>query len=627
MLTPGTILQNRYRIVRELGHGGLGRVYEAFDEKLHRVVALKEVIVADTEEARLAFEREASILGGLRDRALPKVFEYFTEDGRYVFVMEFISGHDLAELLQSQGNPFSQSQVMNWAFEVLRVLEILLHSQQPAILHGDIKPANLMLTRQGELVLLDFGSAKDVAASMSGQSDDEGQYGYSLFYAPIEQINGEATDPRSDLYSLGATLYRLLTGEPPKNALIRSGAINERRSDPLRPADQLNSKVSSEVAAVIHRALAIDPNDRYASAAEMRMDLKRAIDHKEPTERANEEETTQAAKPLHHRFEVQIEPDPVAKSTTPEAEKDTKKKGLPFPKLVPKWRGSHRSLLIVCLSFLCLVLLILGFFFGFRGKSVERKLEEAITRGNLFSPPNQNAYDLYRQLKESGASQEKLSYYGDRILPQLTKPPLELITQFTIAGSDDPSVNDWENAAQALNWARDLKPSDNSLAARAYYCQGRVAYLGKQEDQALQFWIRASDSDKKWPLPPNAIGLIYAVRKDYQTARRYYYEAVRRDPNWAVPYNNIGTSYYYEANYDSAKQNYLTAVRLSPHWARPHAWLGDIAAKQGNNNEAQAQYGAVLATDAVGTSSLDLGRIHSEFEKARNASAAPRASP
>jgi len=561
-------------------------------------------------------------LGGLRDHALPKVFEYFSEDGRYFFVMEFISGHDLTELLQSQGNPFSQSQVMNWAFEVLRVLETLLHSQQPAILHGDIKPSNLMLTRQGELVLLDFGSAKGVVASMPGRSDDQGNYGYSLFYAPIEQINGETTDPRSDLYSLGATLYRLLTGEPPKNALIRSGAINEGRPDPLRPADQLNPHVPTKIAAVIHRALAIDPNDRPASAAEMRLDLKRAVDQKDPIERANDEETTRAAKPLHHRFEVQIEPDPVVNSTKPAAEKDAEKKNrLPFHKLVPKWRVSRRSLLIVGLSSLCVVLLIFGFFFGFRGKSVEHRLDEAITGGNLFSPPTQNAYDLYRQLKESGASQEKLGYYGDRILPQLTKRPLELITQFTVAGSDDPSVSDWENAA------RDLKPSDDSLAARAYYCQGRVAYLGKQEDQALQSWIKASESDKKWPLPPNALGLIYLTRKDYQTARRYYYEAVRRDPNWAVPYNNIGTSYYYEANYDSAKENYRTAVRLSPHWARPHAWLGDIAARQGDNNEAQAQYGAVLATDAVGTSSLDLGKIHSEFEKARNASAVPRASP
>lgn len=618
MLTPGTILQNQYRIMRELGHGGAGTVYEAFDEELDRVVALKEVIVGDSEEARRAFKREASLLGNLRDRALPKVLRYFSEDGQYFLVMEFISGTDLAELLRSQGNPFSQSQVMQWASEVLRVLE-KLHAQQPPILHGDIKPSNLMLTKQGEIFLLDFGCAKGVAGSMPAPLGDQST-DYSPFYAPLEQINGESTDPRSDLYSLGATLHRLLTGEPPKSVLTRSRAISEQQPDPVRPADELNPQVSSRVAAVIHRALAIDRSQRPASAAEMRKDLERALDRNQPIEHADtEDETTNVRNPRRDRFEVQIGPSPPSATPKPPAEKGRVSDGLTFRKRIA---GSKFLLPLFIIVSIAVVILL---YFGLNGKSVERRLNDAITRGNFFAPTNDNAYDLYRQLKHSGAGQEKLDDYTNRILPQLTKRPLELLNRFTMPGSDDPSISDWENAAQALNWARELKPSDASLDARASYCQGRIAYLMKQEDQALQVWNKAADSDKTWPLPSNGVGLIYLERKDYETARSYFQEAVRRDPNWAIPYNNIGASYYREGHYDSAKENYRKAVKLAPRWAGPHAWLGDIATKEGDNNEAQAQYGAVLDPDAVG--SFDRDKIRSAFEKARKASLVPRASP
>ena len=130
MLAPNSILQNRYRVVRELGHGGMGTVYETVDQRVNCIVALKETIAGNDAEARRAFEREASLLGNLRHSTLPKVMDYFTEGGGDFLVMEFIPGYDLAELLEARASPFPQSQVLRWGYELLRVLEYL-HGQDP----------------------------------------------------------------------------------------------------------------------------------------------------------------------------------------------------------------------------------------------------------------------------------------------------------------------------------------------------------------------------------------------------------------------------------------------------------------------------------------------------------------
>src|SRR5262249_38440728 len=158
MLASETVLQDRYRVVKIIGHGGMGAVYEAVDLRLGNTVALKQTLFNDEELSR-AFEREGRLLAGLHHPALPRVSDHFIEgDGQFI-VMEFIPGDDLAKLLKLRGRPFDCDQVLEWAHQLLDALDYL-HSHRPPIIHRDIKPQNLKLTGEGRLIVLDFGLAK-----------------------------------------------------------------------------------------------------------------------------------------------------------------------------------------------------------------------------------------------------------------------------------------------------------------------------------------------------------------------------------------------------------------------------------------------------------------------------------
>ncbi len=271
MLVTGTVLQNRYQIVRQLGQGGMGAVFEAIDQRLDTTVALKETLFAD-ERLRKQFEREARLLARLHHPALPRVSDHFSEGEGQFLVMQFITGEDLAEMIGHRRGPFPVDQVLSWADQLLDALDYL-HTQDPQIIHRDIKPQNLKLTSRGQIILLDFGLAKGHASEISRVTTSASIFGYTPNYAPLEQVQGLGTDPRSDIYSLSATLYHLLTGEKPPDALTRAAAIVNGQPDPLLPANELNKSVSEETATVIGRGMAQNREQRPTTAAAMRRAL------------------------------------------------------------------------------------------------------------------------------------------------------------------------------------------------------------------------------------------------------------------------------------------------------------------------------------------------------------------
>lgn len=278
------MIQNRYLIVQLIGKGGMGEVYLAVDQRLGSAVALKRTFFAGDELLGNAFEREARILARMRHPVLPKVSDHFLEGSEQYLVMEHISGDDLSKRLEVAQKPFPLSWVMFWADQLLDALSYL-HSHEPPIIHRDIKPQNLKLTDENHIVLLDFGLSKSSTGNtnlnmggLSGGSASSGSVvGYTPHYAPMEQIRGIGTNPRSDIYSLSATLYQLLTNQVPTDALSRADTMLNGQADPIRTISDINTEVPKPISDVILKGMEVSQDKRFASAREMQKALRKAF--------------------------------------------------------------------------------------------------------------------------------------------------------------------------------------------------------------------------------------------------------------------------------------------------------------------------------------------------------------
>ncbi len=268
MIEAGTTLQQRYRIDKQIGQGGMGAVYVATDERFGSTVAIKETLCMD-DNFRKAIEREARLLNSLKHSALPRVSDHFLEDNGQFLVMEYIQGEDLCCMIGEQGRAFGVEEVLKWADQLLDALDYL-HNQAMPVIHRDIKPQNLKITADGQIILLDFGLAKGNPTDAGNQTAAKSIFGYSRNYASLEQIQGTGTDPRSDLYSLAATLYHLLTNTAPEDALTRAMSVLSQKPDPLIPANVIDPAIPAGVAGVLQKALDLNASNRPASAAEMR---------------------------------------------------------------------------------------------------------------------------------------------------------------------------------------------------------------------------------------------------------------------------------------------------------------------------------------------------------------------
>lgn len=268
MIEAGTVLQQRYRIDKQIGQGGMGAVYVATDERFGSTVAIKETLCMD-DNFRKAIEREARLLNSLKHSALPKVSDHFIENEVQFLVMEYIPGEDLGFMLERDLQPFDVDLVLNWADQLLDALDFL-HNQFVPVVHRDIKPQNLKLAQRGQIILLDFGLAKGNPTDASHQTAAKSIFGYSRSYASLEQIQGTGTDPRSDLYSLSATLYHLLTASPPEDALTRAMSVLGQNADPLRPANSIRPEIPRGVAGVLQKGLDLNAAGRPSTASEMR---------------------------------------------------------------------------------------------------------------------------------------------------------------------------------------------------------------------------------------------------------------------------------------------------------------------------------------------------------------------
>lgn len=262
-LDRDSLLNQRYRIVEILGQGGMAAVYRAIDENLGLEVALKENLFTTEEYAR-QFRREAVILANLRHPNLPRVTDHFVieHQGQYL-VMDYIEGEDLRQRMERQG-PLAEYDAIILGVALCDAL-MYMHSRKPQVLHRDIKPGNVKITPHGQIYLVDFGLAKVVQGH---QATTTGARAMTPGYSPPEQYGTARTDHRTDIYSVGATLYSALTDVIPEDGLAR--AMEQMT---LTPLVKRNPKVTKRLAATIEKAMAVRPDDRFQSAENLRNEL------------------------------------------------------------------------------------------------------------------------------------------------------------------------------------------------------------------------------------------------------------------------------------------------------------------------------------------------------------------
>jgi serine/threonine protein kinase/Flp pilus assembly protein TadD len=272
-LPNGTILDRRYRILDVVGEGGMGCVYKAENQRMPGPLwAIKELLMdafpdpQDLRDAIERFEKESTLMGQLTivpHPRLPRVIDRFSENGRYYFVMEFVPGKNLETILEEAKGPLPERKVVEWAIQVCEAL-MYIHSQKPPVILRDLKPGNIMVTPTGEVKLIDFGIARIWKPGQKSNTENLG----TMTYASPEHLGQTGqTDARSDIYSLGATMYHLLTYEEPVPLDTPLPGSLRRR----------NPQVSQAVEDIVIKAMQLDPNRRFQKAEAMQTALQSCL--------------------------------------------------------------------------------------------------------------------------------------------------------------------------------------------------------------------------------------------------------------------------------------------------------------------------------------------------------------
>jgi serine/threonine-protein kinase len=278
-MSDPTVLGGRYELAELIGQGGMAEVYRGRDQRLGRNVAVKVLrsdLARDPSFER-RFEREAQAAAGMQHPNVVAVFDTGVDEiagnpAPYI-VMEFVDGTTLKELL-STGRRLLPQRALEITSGVLAALE---YSHQRGVVHRDIKPANVMLTRGGEVKVMDFGIARAIDDAQATMTQASTVMGTAQYLSP-EQGRGETADARSDVYGTGCLLYELLTGRPPFRGDTTESVIYQHVRENPMPPSQVDTEVPRAVDAIVLKALAKNPENRYQSAADMRADVLRAID-------------------------------------------------------------------------------------------------------------------------------------------------------------------------------------------------------------------------------------------------------------------------------------------------------------------------------------------------------------
>lgn len=264
----GHTLAGRYQIDDLVGHGGMSSVYKANDVNLKRIVAVKLIhphLTGDADFLR-RFEAEAEAVAQLRHSNIIRVFDFSQEDGQYYMIMEFVPGESLQDRLKrlnASGRTLSSDEIVAIAGGVCDAVD---YAHKRGMIHRDVKPANILLSVEGQAILTDFGLAK--LAGGTQHTAAGAVMGTALYMSP-EQIRGEQVDHRTDIYALGVTLFEMLSGKPPYAADSAMTVLMMHLNDPLPDLREIVPNASPALVKIVEKSLAKNPDDRYSSAADM----------------------------------------------------------------------------------------------------------------------------------------------------------------------------------------------------------------------------------------------------------------------------------------------------------------------------------------------------------------------
>ena len=263
-LSPGTSIGNRYEIVRLLGQGGMGAVYQAHDKELERQVAIKVIRadMASNPEILRRFKQELILARQITHKNVIRIFDLGQADGIKFITMEYIEGENLQAVLR-QKKKLAPAEAANILAQVCRALEA---AHNEGVIHRDLKPQNIMLDKTGRAYVMDFGIARSMLGS--GMTQTGALIGTPDYMSP-EQAKGQTLDARSDLFSIGIIFYEMLSGQVPFDAETTMGKLWKRTNEPARPLDELDKSIPKPLSDIVRKCLEIDPQKRYASAGEL----------------------------------------------------------------------------------------------------------------------------------------------------------------------------------------------------------------------------------------------------------------------------------------------------------------------------------------------------------------------
>jgi serine/threonine protein kinase len=602
-LSAGTFIKD-YEIIELLGSGGFGVVYKAKNRN-GSSVAIKETYFGNEKELK-TLRDEAKLLSSLSDEDFPKVIAHFDNGkGRFYLIMELIEGDDLGDVLEKEGKPIELEKVLDWADRILQSLEYL-HSKK--ITHRDIKPQNLKLTPKGRIKVIDLGLAKGYIPDNTKFEYVESVNAATPSFAPIEQhlridknyiqmlmLNFESrtkkileqnTDARTDIYSLGATLYCLLTNIAPSVSPIRALSVWAGGNDLILPAHEVNEKIPEEISQVLQKALEIDRENRYASSTEMRLALKEAnliikerksvnfennstdkatdnnqsksIDDWSENETKRFEEIQKKETPK--QFEVkEIEPQFVAEIVT---QKKT-------------FRPNYLKATLVTIISVVFSPAVMFFLANNTQLVTNKTTANNVNNDSLVNAAKNTANESANVVTNvsSNANLSAIDYFNKGLYCSIEK--------------------DYNCTISNYSKAIELKPT----YADAYTYRGWAYYSKSNYDQAIQDFNKVIEFEPNEGNGYSDRGLVYSDKSDYDQAIQDFNKAIELQPNDRFAYYRRGSAYKGKSDYDQAIQDFNKAIELKNNFASAYRERGFTYEEKGEYNLAIADYQKALEID------------------------------